>query len=213
VNLDLKASPMFTKASKWSEQHVDKTSTEKPEPTETDKSEELQRQENLMQSIQEITDAIVEGSSINDVLLMVMETIYRSFSFQRVMFCLINKTRTSLNARFGFGKDVEVLIDRLSIPLGGDKDIFNQALKQGSDMLIEDIKARASLDYLPRWYRDDYAKKSMLVYPIIVKNIPMGLLYMDSMIPINRIEDSHYSLIKTLRNQIVLAIRQGSAGK
>lgn len=213
VNLDLKASPMFTKASKWSEQHVDKTATGKPEPTETDKSEELQRQENLMQSIQEITDAIVEGSSINDVLLMVMETIYRSFSFQRVMFCLINKTRTSLNARFGFGKDVEVLIDRLSIPLGGDKDIFNQALKQGSDMLIEDIKARASLDYLPRWYRDDYAKKSMLVYPIIVKNIPMGLLYMDSMVPINRIEDSHYSLIKTLRNQIVLAIRQGSAGK
>lgn len=211
VNLDLKASPIFKKAGKWSEHPIEKTALAPNTSLETTLSENAQRQDELIQSIQEITDAIVEGASINDVLLMVMETIYRSFSFQRVMFCLINKSRTSLNARFGFGKDVEILIQRLSIPLGGDKDIFNQSLKQCRDMIIENVNANSCQDYLPKWYRDDYTKTSMLIYPIVVKNVPMGLLYMDSMMPITSAEESHYSLIKTLRNQIVLAIRQNSS--
>lgn len=210
VNLDLKASPIFKKAGKWSEHPAEKSSTSTSAAPETVLSENAQRQEDLIQSIQEITDAIVEGASINDVLLMVMETIYRSFSFQRVMFCLINKSRTSLNARFGFGRDVETLIQRLSIPLGGDRDIFNQSLKQCRDMIIEDVNAKSCQDYLPKWYRDEFSRTSMLVYPIVIKNVPMGLLYMDSMLPVSLAEDNRYSLIKTLRNQIVLAIRQSS---
>ncbi|VAW64279.1 hypothetical protein MNBD_GAMMA10-653, partial [hydrothermal vent metagenome] len=55
---------------------------------------------------------------------MVMETIYTGFNFHRVMFCFINKGRTSINARFGFGPDVEAIISRFSIPNGGE-DIFN----------------------------------------------------------------------------------------
>jgi eukaryotic-like serine/threonine-protein kinase len=213
VNLDLKTSPIFKKADNWSEHPADITTPSTNDVTESGKSEDAQRQENMMQSIQEITDAIVEGASINNVLLMVMETIFRSYSFQRVMFCLINKSRTSLNARFGFGKDIEVLIERLSIPLGGDKDIFNISLKQCRDMIVEDVDAKICHDYLPKWYRDDFAGTSMLVYPIVVKNVPMGLLYMDSITPVTLAEDSRYSLIKTLRNQIVLTIRQGANNK
>ncbi|HEX5637272.1 MAG TPA: HDOD domain-containing protein, partial [Gammaproteobacteria bacterium] len=208
VNLDLKSSPLFNKANNWSE-HPAEIKTPVPDTVaDTRVSEDMQRLEDVMQSIQEITDAIVEGASINDVLLMVMETIYRNYNFQRVMFCLINKSRTSLNARFGFGKDIELLVERLSIPLGGDRDIFNITLKQCRDMIIEDVNSKACQDYLPKWYRDDYAHNSMLIYPIVVKNVPMGLLYMDSITPVSLADDKHYSLIKTLRNQIVLSIRQ-----
>lgn len=213
VNLDLKSSTLFNQANNWSEHPVEHVASNPETGTPASTSDDTRRLENAMQSIQEISDAIVEGASINDVLLMVMETIYRSYQFQRVMFCLINKTRTSLNARFGFGKDVEILIERLSIPLGGDKDIFNISLKQCRDMIIEDVNSKACQDYLPRWYCDDYANNSMLIYPIVVKNIPMGLLFMDSITPVTQAEDHRYSLIKTLRNQIILSIRQGINNK
>jgi serine/threonine protein kinase len=213
VNLDLKESPIFKKAGKWTSTTNRPADQQAGETEDTPVNEAVQRQENLIQSIQEISDAIIEGASLNDILVMVMETIYRGFSFTRVMFCMVAKNRTSLNARFGFGRDVEILINRFSVPLGGDKDIFNQSLKQGKDIIIEDIQHNRNRDLLPNWYRDEYAKSSMMVYPIIVKNVPMGVIYIDSMIRITPADEARYSLIKTLRNQIVLAIRQSVSQK
>jgi transcriptional regulator with GAF, ATPase, and Fis domain len=212
VNLDLRNSEMLSNATKWSS----KSSEEKDESgqplfnEDLDKSEELLRQENVINAIQEITDAILEGATLNQILVMVMETIYTSFNFTRVMFCLINKSRTSINARFGFGSDVETLTQRLSIPVGG-KDAFSRALNEHKDLIIEDIKTSDAEEYLPKWYRDEFAKKSMIVFPIVVKNIPMGLIYVDSVAPISLHDENRLSTIKTLRNQVVLAIKQSSS--
>ena len=213
VNLDLKDSRLFSKANSWASRGAadeNGTSSNDASISETSASEELARQENILHAIQEITDAILEGASLNDILVMVMETIYSGFGFTRVMFCFINKPRTSIVARFGFGRDVEALTQRLSIPLGGENDIFNRALNQGKDLVIEDTESKSCKELIPAWYRESYAKKSMLVYPIIVKNIPMGVLYIDSIAPISIGDESRLSMIKTLRNQIVLAIRQNT---
>ena len=213
VNLDLKDSAIFKKANAWStkknekEQSTDQTNKEN---NAADPQDLLNKQETIIHAIQEITDAILAGESLNDVLIMVMETIYSGFNYSRVTFCFINKTRTSINARFGFGKDVEMIINRFSIPRGGDRDIFNQALNLNQDMVIEDVKAAENRDLLPMWYRQKYAKKSMLVYPVVVKNIPLGILFIDSLAPVSLTDENSLSMLKTLRNQIVLAIRQCS---
>ncbi|VAW71563.1 hypothetical protein MNBD_GAMMA10-2785, partial [hydrothermal vent metagenome] len=57
---------------------------------------------------------------------------------------------------------------------------FNLSLKQSKDLIIKDVSADKSHRLLPRWYKEKYAKKSMMVYPIVVKNISMGLLYINS---------------------------------
>jgi eukaryotic-like serine/threonine-protein kinase len=210
VDLNLKDSAIFKKANSWTPKKIAEAKTILDEVTaeqEKAKSEEESRRENVIHAIQEITDTILENNSFNDTLVMVMETIFSGFGFSRVMFCFINRTRTSINARFGFGGDAETIINRLSIPLGGDKDIFNQALKQHKDLIIKDINDEKSKDLIPTWYRKEYSKKSMLVYPIIIKNIPLGILYIDSITPSSFCDDTQLSLIKTLRNQITLALR------
>lgn len=208
VNLDLDSSDIFKKANKWT---PSKSDSKDESPTESTESiAHLPDQQNtVINAIQEITDAILEGAPLNDILVMVMETIYSSYSFHRVMFCFINKGRTSINARFGFGPDVETIINRFSIPNGGE-DIFNMSLKQAKDLIIEDVSSSEAEHLVPKWYRDKYAKKSMLVYPIVVKNIPLGILYIDSIAPFSVADESRLGPVKTLRNQIVLAIRQAS---
>jgi len=212
VNLDLSSSDIFKKAHKWT---PSTTTTEAPseQTADTDEIESLasslDQQTMFINAIQEITDAILEGSTLNNILTMVMETVYTGFNFHRVMFCFINKGRTSINARFGFGPDVETIINRFSIPNGGE-DIFNLSLMQAKDLIIEDVLADENHSLLPGWYKKKYAKKSMLVYPIVVKNIPMGLLYIDSIVPISVADEGRFSPVKTLRNQIILAIRQSS---
>ncbi len=211
VNLDLKDSAIFRQANSWAAKKSTITEESKQQEVSANKtspSEDLMRQEKIIYGIQEITDAILEGASLNDVLVMVMETIFSSFNFTRVMFCFINKSRTSINARFGFGKDVEPLVNRLSIPVGGDSDIFNLALKHQKDMVIEDMGERDNQNMMPDWYRRQYSKKSMLVFPLVVKNIPIGILYIDSILPVSVSDEAQLAMIKTLRNQIILAIRQ-----
>ena len=206
VNLDLGKSDIFKKANKWTPSDYNENSV-----IATDESPPLSQipdQDNqIINAIQEITDAILEGAPLNDILIMVMETIFTSFNFHRVMFCFINKGRTSISARFGFGPNVEEIINRFSIPNGGE-DIFNLSLKQAKDLIIEDTSSDEAINLLPSWYREKYTKKSMLVYPIVVKNIPIGLLYIDSIAPISVTDEPRLGPIKTLRNQIVLAIRQ-----
>ena len=216
VDLNLKESAIFKKANTWTPVDLEDTIAFIDEVTaeqELAQSEEQSRRENIIHAVQEITDTILNNGSLNDVLIMTMETIFSGFGFSRVMFCFINKSRTSINARYGFGDHVDTIINRLSIPLGGDKDIFNQALKQHKDLTIEDISDEKNEDLIPSWYRQSYGKKSMLIYPIVVKNIPLGILYIDSITPASFCDDTQLSLIKTLRNQIVLAIRLSSNGR
>ncbi len=43
--------------------------------------------------IQDVTNTLVEDFNLNDVLLMVLETIYRGLSFKRALICIRdNKT-------------------------------------------------------------------------------------------------------------------------
>jgi len=207
VNLDLSQSSIFKKAHKWvpSEKGEIENTSEKIEPPLN--SYILENQGQIIDAIQEITDSILEGAPLNDILVMVLETIFISFNFHRIMFCFINKGRTSISARFGFGPNIEEIINRFNLPNGGN-DIFNMSLKQAKDLIIEDTKSVDSKNLLPEWYRKKFAKKSLLVYPIMVKNIPIGLIYIDSIAPISVSDETRLGPIKTLRNQIVLAIRQ-----
>jgi len=214
VNLDLKKSNLFNNAAKWSskkaEELKDITDESTAQTMPKGASEQLDRQQNIISAIQEITESILDGTPFNNILTMVMETIYSGFGFTRVMFCFINKSRTAIDARFGFGPDMEAIVSRLSIPLGSDKDIFNHALKEHEDIIIEEVHSDENKDILPAWYLKTYAKKSLLVYPIIIKNIPMGILYVDNDKKISLTNDTTLNMVKTLRNQIVLALRQSS---
>lgn len=209
VNLDLGSSNIFKKANKWTPSSTENKDSASSSDETSLQSQIPDQQNTIIDAIQEITDAILEGAPLNNILVMVMETIFSGFNFHRVMFCFINKGRTSINARFGFGPDVEAIINRFSIPNGGD-DVFNLSLKQAKDLIVEDTSSNEAHSLVPKWYREKYAKKSMLVYPIVVKNIPMGLLYIDSIAPVTVADESRLGPVKTLRNQIILAIRQAN---
>jgi len=208
VNLDLGSSNIFKKANDWIPSDTDLTITGDSSANES-LNKTLDQQQVILNAIQEITQAILDGAPLNQILVMVMETIYSNLNFHRVIFCFINKGRTSINARYGFGPDIEAIVERFSIPNGGD-DIFNLSLKQAKDLIIEDIPSGRADNLLPKWYKDKYTKKSMLVCPIVVKNIPMGVLYADSILPISDKDVNRLNQVKTLRNQIILAIRQAN---
>lgn len=53
----------------------------------------------------------------NDVLRVILETIYRALAFHRVLFCLRDTKSETLTGRFGLGEDASALAAVFKVPL------------------------------------------------------------------------------------------------
>ena len=71
----------------------------------------------LAAGIQDITDAMVESVKLNEILRMVLETMYRGLGFNRVVFCLRDARTETLTGRFGLGVGVETVVPLFKVPL------------------------------------------------------------------------------------------------
>ncbi len=165
----------------------------------------------LTDGIQDITNTLTGDYSINQIMQMILETIYRALGGARVVLCLKDKQGTSIRARFGYGEDIEDVIERFSIPLKPQSDVFHVAFKNNVDIRIDNTQDEKIRAKIPDWYHKNVAARSFTIFPIIIKQAPIALIYIDSANAESiNITDNQLSLLKTLRNQAILAIRSMS---
>ena len=89
--------------------------------------------------------------------------------------------------------------------------MFFAALSKGADICIEDLDAEKIRAYVPDWYRSAVSARGFILFPVMVNKKALALIYADSDDPGTlRLVDSELNLLKTLRNQAILAIRQKS---
>lgn len=173
-------------------------------------SESGKRNIELINSVQEISDSILEGASLNDAMIMVIETLYSGFDFTHVMFCMINRKNATVDARFGFGQDIDELLKTFKVPIKREVDIFNMALTRQQDYVIDNIDDTEIASMIPKWFRESMSARSLVIYPVVVNKVPMGFIYGDNHSPTHLSHHEQISIIKTLRNQVVFAINQNS---
>ena len=149
---------------------------------------------------------------LNDVLREILETMYRSAGFTRVLLFIRDTPSNSLKTRLGLGEGVDdILGGAFSIPLGLTRDVFQAAVANGADVFIENVNAEQIRKHIPDSYRKAFPARSFALFPMAIKGRPVGLLYGDS-----DVEDAicfsaeELSLLKTLRNQAVIAIKQSA---
>jgi serine/threonine protein kinase len=171
-----------------------------------------QRKAALTAGIQEITHALVGEHPLNDVLRIILETMYRTIGFHRVLLFLADARGQSLRCRFGFGPDVEAIVQRgLAAPINGPRDLFYAAVTLGNDLCIEDLEADKVRAHVPAWYRDAIGARGMLLLPIVQRKRTLGLIYADSDEPqVLRFRAEEMGMLRTLRNQALLALRQAA---
>jgi hypothetical protein len=164
----------------------------------------------LTAGIQDITNTLAGSFQLNDALRMILETMYRAVGFTRVLLCIRDPATNSLRGRFGFGADIDQIIKRgFSIPLAPTRDAFHAAISQGADIFIEDVDGAKIRDHIPAWYRALVPARSLLLFPVMINGKPVGLLYADSDVAgAIQLGGTELNLLKTLRSQAVLAIKQ-----
>ena len=165
----------------------------------------------LMAGIQDISNTLVEEFKLNDVLRIILETMYRAKGFKRVILCVRDARSNTMLGRFGFGPDALELARCFNFSLEFTPDIFHAALSKGVDILISDTNDPKIASRIPPWYRKGVNAGTFVIFPLTIKTNPVALIYADCdkageiVIP-----EKELSLLRTLRNQAVLAIKQSS---
>jgi HD-like signal output (HDOD) protein len=165
----------------------------------------------LAAGIQDITNAMVEDASLSDVLRMILETMYRALDFHRLIFCMRDPKLDALTGRFGLGVGIEGVVHSFYVPLnrGAVPDLFTTICLKGADTLINDTRDPRLADHLPAWYSKLYNAPTFLILPVAIKGKPVGLIYADKSEQGGlRVDEKELALLRTLRNQAVMAFKQ-----
>jgi len=169
----------------------------------------------LAAGIQDITNTLVEDFKLNEVLRMILETMFRALGFRRIVFCLRDPKADMLTGRFGLGQGVEAVSPIFKVPLkvgpGTAPDLFVAICLKGADTLISDATAGNISSRLPAWYREKINAPAFLMLPLMMKNAPFALIYADMAQPGGlALGEKELSLLRTLRNQAVMAFKQAA---
>jgi serine/threonine protein kinase len=163
----------------------------------------------LAAGIQDISNSLVEDFSLNDILYITIETMYRAMGFQRVLLCLKDVKTNQMAGRFGFGADTNEIASRFRFPLGKSADVFQLAVSKAVDLIITDIDDPKIAERVPAWYRQLTSAKTFVLLPLNVKGNPVALIYCDKARAGSiAIPERELALLKTLRNQALLALKQ-----
>ena len=119
----------------------------------------------------------------------------------------MNENKKKLEARFGYGRDIEHITKRFSFEIAGTQSIFNIALAKQKDIIIPDTGGKNIHQLIPQWFRHRFNTPSFVFLPIVYEKICIGAFYADREKSGPPLPEGQYKYLNMLRNQLLLAIR------
>jgi len=206
------AGPVMDSDSGWEKFELHATDTAVVDPAGSVLRKDLRVTETLTAGIQDITNAMVEDFKLSDVLRMILETMFRAMHFDHIIFCMRDAKTETMTGRFGLGDGVEQHVKSFKSPLKAPTpDLFAVVCNKGTDTMISDASEPRLAQRLPTWYRTGLNAPTFLLLPLLIKGAPFGLIYAD----MRRrgaleLDEKELALLRTLRNQAVMAFKQSS---
>ena len=170
----------------------------------------------LTAGIQDITHTLAQESfRLNEVLRMILETMYRALGFRCVVFALKDPKGQTLTGRFGLGDGAPALAAQFSVSLCDERtaaqDLIAAVCRRGADTLIADASAANVASRLPPWLQRTPGARTFLLLPLMMKGKTFALIYADrAQAGSIAAGEKELSLLRTLRNQAVMAFKQAT---
>jgi len=163
--------------------------------------------------IQDVNSAIMSNFSMNDIIRIVLETMYRGMQLSglsNVLFFIKDTKLPVMSIRFGFGSNIEEIKKWFKITFDVPNNIFDAAVLKQKDLVIKDINANDIKGLLPEWYKSKVAPDVFIILlPIIINNKPIGMFYIEGdKGSFQKISGGQLNYLKILRDQTVMAIKQ-----
>jgi HD-like signal output (HDOD) protein len=162
----------------------------------------------LVLGMQDMTAMLLGQYHLADVFKMAAEIMYRTELFDHVLACVLDRPSQSLVGRVGMGPNALAMRGAFRIPLAFAPDVFHAATAKAQDILISDTTADNIRSHIPDWYSRAVKAHAFLLLPVVVDGKPLALLYADRVGEALKVPPQVLGLLKALRNQTALAVRQ-----
>jgi hypothetical protein len=99
----------------------------------------------LLAGVQDVTQMRAAGQGkVNEVILAVLETLYRSMGFRFATVCLKDPRAGQYRARVSFGLDEGRVQNGFAFPIAPSRDLFHLAMENNADLMIEEAPRSAT---------------------------------------------------------------------
>ena len=165
----------------------------------------------LEEGISSVTSALAGDSfKLNEVLRTILQAMHGALGFRCVVFGLRDQKTGVITGRLGLGAAASALSAqfRVDVNPNGPVDLLSVACKKAADTLISDALADNVRTRLPTWLQRETGARSFVLLPMTMKSAPFALIYADCATAGGIVlGDRELSLLRTLRNQAVMAFK------
>ena len=162
--------------------------------------------ERLAVSVRELRMALARGIDFNVALSMILESLYASMGFNRVV--TFFRDAGMLKAKVGFGRGVPEVLPELIFPEAYATDVFHLSLANKADVFIQNVAAAQSSASIPAWLRAALPDAdAFILLPLVFNGKTIGLIYADwSVGATSQIEPGELSSMGMLRDYLMRAL-------
>lgn len=162
--------------------------------------------ERLAISVQDFSAALMQGIDFNSALSMVLETIYASMGFNRVV--TFFRDAGMFKAKVGFGNRMPEVLPILIFPEAYATDVFHVSLVNKADVFIQDITSNQTAPSIPDWLREALPDvDAFILMPLVFNGRAVGLIYADWRTgATGMVEPSELSSMGMLRDHLMQAL-------
>ncbi|MFZ6649630.1 HDOD domain-containing protein [Undibacterium sp. TJN25] len=166
----------------------------------------------LLAGVQDVTQMLASDQcKLNDLVLLVLETLYSSMGFRFATACLRDVQSSRFVARIAVGEKYAERQKAFAFPSKIESDIFSLAMSNNADLMISDAMAPKIQSMLPAWHKALLPDaRSFIVLPLVIQKKPLGLFYADrAVVAEEGVPPDETALIKTLKSQLLAAMMRG----
>lgn len=169
----------------------------------------MHARELLLEGVQQMMQMSASAHpKVNDIMLLILETLLNSMGFRFVAICLKDQKGSEFRARLALGDDLQRRKAGFCFKNGSRKDLFMLSMESDSDLMISDASDLKIQDLLPEWHRNLLPDaRSFMILPITVNQKPVGFFYGDRALPAPEgVPSDETALIKILKTQLLTAL-------
>jgi hypothetical protein len=129
--------------------------------------------------------------------------------FSRVVLFMRDPQAPLMTARLGYGAGIDRIIGNVKLPIARSQDLFSVVLEKNVDVLVNDVDAENIRARIPDWFRKSGFGETFVLLPVVIDAKPIGMFYGEKPQAGELvIAPREMNLLKTLRNQAVLGLKQ-----
>jgi len=166
----------------------------------------------LLAGIQDVTHMLSSDDfHLNDLILLVLETLYTSMGFRFATVCLRDMKAGYYVSRVAVGEKYVERQKGFRFPIKPEADLFHLAIGNNVDVMIENSNLPKIRNLLPPWHQTLLPDaRSFIVLPLVIQKKMLGFIYADRTVPAEEgVPADETALIKTLKSQLLAAMMRG----